>query len=239
MRYIQNIIAMSIGVATGSLATVYLVKEYYRGRADAEIASVKETYRRLSTQVEEKAVIAKSVARPDSTWAKKSQDSKDLQTELAKLGYTEDEVEVESDEEVELRVNAFDEFDVHSAIPEKIFSKLEDPEFMVYYSEPHVISQQDFMDLNGHEKITVTFFEEDDILIDEREIPIDGWEDMLGDDAMSKFGEGGSEDKDTVYIRNNALEADYEITRDPRSYEYVVLRIRDKKRVGKMREDDE
>lgn len=103
------------------------------------------------------------------------------------------------------------------------------PEF-VFRRDPHgpyVISLDMFMDQyddSPYTKMEMTYFEEDDTLIDSREHIVPNLEDIIGRKNLSKFGVGTT-DEDQVYIRNERIEADIEVTRDERSYTRVVLGI--------------
>jgi hypothetical protein len=105
-------------------------------------------------------------------------------------------------------------------------------------SQPYIITVKEFMeDRDEYDKTTITYFEDDDVLCDEREEVIPNVEYTVGNDALTKFGEL-SEDKNIVYVRNERTSTDFEIVRDRRSYAEVVLGYKEDKAVKKMREDD-
>lgn len=86
---------------------------------------------------------------------------------------------------------------------------------------PYVIHKDEFYaDEMGYGQTTLTYYEGDDILVDEKEIPIHNHSGVVGEALM--FGHG-SGDKNVVYIRNERLGGDYEILRDTSSYEVEVL----------------
>ena len=83
---------------------------------------------------------------------------------------------------------------------------------------PRVITQASFAyDDEGefYDKVTLTYFPGDRVLLDEEEDPIDlkGIDHLVTWKALSSFGEG-SEDPNVVFVRNSRLEIDYEIIRD-------------------------
>jgi hypothetical protein len=104
--------------------------------------------------------------------------------------------------------------------------------------KPYIISLEEFMEERTDlDKLTLTYYEGDDVLCDERDVAILDYEKSIGDEALSKFGHL-SKDPNVVYVRNEKSEADYEIVKDQRSFSEAVLGIREEKEVRRMREDD-
>lgn len=88
-----------------------------------------------------------------------------------------------------------------------------------------------------YDKVSVTFFEGDDSLVDENSKIIPDLEACLGTDALTKFGLF-SKDKDIVYVRNERREVDFEVVRDSRRFlEYIYQEKASKK--GHRMHDDE
>lgn len=69
-----------------------------------------------------------------------------------------------------------------------------------------------------YEKITLTYFEGNDVLTDDREDPIDNPEELVGTDYKNLFGMIDEDETDIVMIRNDRNGCDYEICRVPASY---------------------
>lgn len=105
---------------------------------------------------------------------------------------------------------------------------------------PYVLHQDEFYaDERGYTQLTVTYFEGDQVLVDEQEKPIYNWGQILGE---LKFGHG-SNDSNVVYIRNEKNEAEYEVLLFSGSYEEEVLGISQEPEdvthtVGKFRASD-
>lgn len=78
---------------------------------------------------------------------------------------------------------------------------------------PYVISPDEFDEMDGYTKISLTYFD-DGILSDENGVIIDEPEDIVGD-ALNHFGEY---EEDSVFVRSDPKRCDYEILRDLRSY---------------------
>jgi len=112
------------------------------------------------------------------------------------------------------------------------------------FDVPYVVSLAEFTnDEEDFDKITITYFETDDTLIDERDETL-GIENSVGQANLLRFGVG-SESPDVVYIRNETLKIDFEVCRNLGSYTQTVLGIPEwnskdiaqpKPRVKKMRD---
>lgn len=68
-----------------------------------------------------------------------------------------------------------------------------------------------------YEKISLTYFEGNDVLTDDREDPIDNPEELVGVDYKKFFGIDENE-PDIVFVRNDCNGCDYEICQVPASY---------------------
>lgn len=106
---------------------------------------------------------------------------------------------------------------------------------------PHVITYEEFAEDNPeYDKITLAYFEEDDVLADDEGM-IDNTEYIVGSVALNRFGVG-SHDPNVVYVRNPAISADFEIVKSNKSYVETILGVppepRDK-RPRKMRASDD
>jgi hypothetical protein len=103
---------------------------------------------------------------------------------------------------------------------------------------PYIVSVEEYMqERQDLDKVTLTYYEGDDVLCDDRDVAILDYETFIGNDALSRFGHL-SKDPNVVYVRNEKIEIDYEILKDHRSFSEAVLGIREEKEVRRMREDD-
>lgn len=86
--------------------------------------------------------------------------------------------------------------------------------------KPYVIHEDEFFeDVMHFKQMTLTYYAGDDILCDDKDVPIYGYSKVVGD---LKFGHGSSS-KDTVYVRNEELRGEYEITHNPGHYQIEVI----------------
>lgn len=83
---------------------------------------------------------------------------------------------------------------------------------------PYTISFEEFNENEpGHEQTTLTYYSDDDTLVDAMDKPVDAVERFVGQDNLSRFGDG-SGDKNVVYVRNEKADMDFEIIRENGSY---------------------
>ena len=87
---------------------------------------------------------------------------------------------------------------------------------------PYVIDFERFCEEHENEKITITYYEGDDTLVDEKEEIIPDVSSIIGYEALNNFGRG-SEDPDVVYVRNDKMGIDYEVVRNQGNYKEVIL----------------
>lgn len=84
---------------------------------------------------------------------------------------------------------------------------------------PYVIHKDEMQEQNAYDEITLTYYEADDVLCNERDEPVDKdkRDMMVGEANLDRFGHG-SGDPSIVYVRNDRLELDMEVVRSPNAY---------------------
>lgn len=88
---------------------------------------------------------------------------------------------------------------------------------------PYVISLDEWTEsIPGQDRSNLSYYAGDDVLVDEKDMPIDNTEYIVGDDNLLRFGHG-SGDPQTVFVRNEAISTDFEITRSDGTYSEEVL----------------
>lgn len=86
---------------------------------------------------------------------------------------------------------------------------------------PYVIAQDVFLNSEvGYPQVTLTYYA-DEVLADETDSPIEDIEMTVGIKNLTRFGQQ-SDDPRAVYIRNDRLQADYEVVLDDGTYAAVV-----------------
>lgn len=79
--------------------------------------------------------------------------------------------------------------------------------------EPYVISPEEF-DEKGYDVSSLRYYS-DGVLVDEAGDIVDDVDSVVGSDSLTRFGEY---EPDSVFVRDDRLEIDYEILLDARSY---------------------
>jgi len=107
--------------------------------------------------------------------------------------------------------------------------------------EPYIITMEEYMeDEAAYDKLTITYYEKDDVLADERDKPIPDVDGLIGSGTLNKFGHG-SDSMNSVYVRNERISSDFEVVKDERSFTeviYGVVERPEKQRPKKMRADE-
>ena len=83
--------------------------------------------------------------------------------------------------------------------------------------KPYIISPEEYEE-GDYAKESLDYYEGDEVLVDPFGDIVDNVDEIVGEDFASHFGEY---EKDTVYVRNDMTEIDYEILRDYRAYSEI------------------
>lgn len=209
-----KVLVFAAGAAIGSVITWKIVKTKYEQIAQEEIDSVKDEYASLMQKARDalKASVANKEEEPeveqedDEYPDDDERDFTDHEKEMIEYykitskysGQSKDEES--KDENIEEGGNG-DENDL--GFP--------------YINGPYVISAEDFNSSPpGYNAQPLDYFA-DGVLADGWGMPLN-IEETIGEEALDHFGE---EQDDIIYVRNERNEIDYEVTKDPRTYEEV------------------
>lgn len=92
--------------------------------------------------------------------------------------------------------------------------------------KPYLISHEEFHNTETEwDKMSIMYYEDDDVLTDEADRPVDNIDYLIGEKHLDFFGLRSGGDKNQVFVRNPQLSSDFEITRHAGSYTEVVLGI--------------
>ena len=83
--------------------------------------------------------------------------------------------------------------------------------------KPYVITPEEYGELDEYETVSLVYYA-DGYLTDEQNIVIEDVDNVVGIDSLTHFGEY---EDDSVFVRNDSVETDYEILLDERNYEDV------------------
>lgn len=186
------VLAFITGAAIGSVATWLAVREYYYNVASEEAEEIRaHYYSKYKASEEEDA--AKKAEEERAAEEERQLTMMEYAAQLHHQGYTNysnSEGKPGSD---------------HVPPTEKT-------------ERPYVIAPEEFGDIEGYEKISLTYYE-DQVLADENDELVDDVEDAIGFDSLLTFGKY---EDDSVFVRNDARKCDFEILKDYRRYSDVV-----------------
>lgn len=92
---------------------------------------------------------------------------------------------------------------------------------------PYIITVEEYMagDM-GYEQLTLTWYEPDETMADEGDEITEDVDAKIGLENLKRFGQS-SKDKNTIYIRNEKLQIDYEIVRSRTSFAEAIGFVED------------
>lgn len=258
----RNIITAAVGVAglvVGFVGGYILAKKRlvavmeadYKDRLDEETARIEDFYKlmrkeppyddiRTATNAYSKRMDELESAIESQQWAAQAKeiienngyiyDNGDVAKTIDYSSISENDTETE-ESEAEVTYTLFDNDELRSQIKDRDMTK------------PYIITVSEFFDEHedDFDKLTVTYFESDGILMDDHNVVIPDIEFNIGIDNLDHFGVGSNESH-ILYIRNEQLTNDYEVVLDDGSYTADVLGIdtdpKPRNKVRKMRDYD-
>ena len=84
----------------------------------------------------------------------------------------------------------------------------------VEVAQPYVISPYDFGEIDEFHTISLTYYA-DGVLEDDEQNIVTDVDELIGEKSLTTFGEY---EDDSVFVRNERLQTDFEILKDPRTY---------------------
>lgn len=190
MRPSTKMFIFAAGILTGSLCTWYSTKKYYEKIANDEIESMKEWLARRVEEQDEKAEEQSSEPAENPTSPSMKPNLMEYAAMVKDLGYTD--------------------YSRRTEEPEKEAKEDEEVDDM---DRPHVIEPEEFGECD-YEEVSLTYYA-DGVLTDEQDNPIEDVDGMVGEDYAEHFGEY---EDDSVFVRNDRLQTDFEILADQRNY---------------------
>ena len=196
----KNLLCFVAGAAIGSVVTWKLIEKKYKDLADEEIESVIETFKNRKPRIT-KDEVKETVEKVINKWKEPKETVEDIVTAE---GYSiENEEEIDEDNESNYTVNVDNDIEIIN---------------------PYVITPEQFGEYNEYGTKTLTYYA-DNVLTDEVDNPITSDEmiTMIGPDALDHFGEY---EDDSVYIRDEMNEMDYEILKSEKKFSEIPERGR-------------
>lgn len=190
MRPSTKMFIFAAGILTGSLCTWYSTKKYYEKIANDEIESMKEWLARRVEEQDEKAEEQSSEPAEKPTSPSMKPNLMEYAAMVKDLGYTDYSRRTEEPEKEAKEDEEVDEMD-----------------------RPYVIEPEEFGECD-YEEVSLTHYA-DGVLTDEQDNPIEDVDSMVGEDYAEHFGEY---EDDSVFVRNDRMQTDFEILADQRNY---------------------
>ena len=196
----KNLLCFVTGAAIGSVVTWKLIEKKYKDLADEEIESVIETFKNRKPRIT-KDNVKETVEKVINKYKEPKEIVEDIVT--AERYSIENEEEIDEDDESNYTVNIDNDDTVIT---------------------PYVIEPERFGEYNEYGTKTLTYYA-DNVLTDEIDNPITLEEmvTMIGPDALDHFGEY---EDDSVYIRDEMNEMDYEILKSEKKFSEIPERGR-------------
>lgn len=196
----KNLLCFVAGAAIGSVVTWKLIEKKYKDLADEEIESVIETFKNRKPRIT-KDNVKETVEKVINKYKEPKEIVEDIIN--AERYYIENEEEIDEDDESNYTVNVDNDIEVVT---------------------PYVITPEQFGEYNEYGTKTLTYYA-DNVLTDEIDNPITSEEmiTMIGIDALDHFGEY---EDDSVYIRDEMNEMDYEILKSEKKFSEIPERGR-------------
>ena len=196
----KNLLFFVAGAAIGSIATWKLIEKKYKDLADEEIESVIETFKNRKPRIT-KDNVKETVEKVINKYKEPKEIVEDIVT--SERYSIENEEEIDEDDESNYTINVDNDVEVIT---------------------PYVITPEQFGEYNEYGTKTLTYYA-DNVLTDEIDNPItsDEMVIMIGPDALDHFGEY---EDDSVYIRDETNEMDYEILKSEKMFSEIPKRGR-------------
>ena len=196
----KNLLYFVAGSTIGSVVTWKLIEKKYKDLADEEIESVIETFKNRKQRIT-KDEVKETVEKVINKWKDPKETVNGIVT--AERYSIENEEEIDDDDESNYTVNVDNGIEIVT---------------------PYVITPEQFGEYNEYGTKTLTYYA-DNVLTDEIDNPItsDEMVTMIGPDALDHFGEY---EDDSVYIRDETNEMDYEILKSEKMFSEIPKRGR-------------
>lgn len=193
----KNLLCFVAGAAIGSVVTWKLIEKKYKDLADEEIESVIETFKNRKPRIT-KDNVKETVEKVINKYKEPKETVEDIVT--TERYSIENEEEIDEDDESNYIVNVDNDIEVVT---------------------PYIITPDQFAEYNEYGTKTLTYYA-DNVLTDEIDNPITSEEmvTMIGPDALDHFGEY---EDDSVYIRDEMNEMDYEILKSEKKFSEIPI----------------
>lgn len=215
-KKVINILMLTVGAAIGSAVTWKVVKTKYERIAQEEIDSVKDEYNKLMSLMKKEIEACRKITGPSQNENEGLEESEDdYYPDDDDRDFTDHEREMIDYYKLTSKYRTPEDGD-NDAEYDKEGEEGESDE-APYVNGPYVISPEEFGGIPGFNVQPLDYFA-DGILADGWGVELD-IDETVGEESLKHFGEYAD---DVVHVRNERTEIDYEVTRDPRTYDEAV-----------------
>lgn len=205
---IKGLFIFVSGIAIGTAISGIYFKKKYEKISNEEINSMRDDLRYMMKVNEHNSqVLEEAQEEFEKNKAEFEEAKKKAKNIISNNSYYSDEEENDDDD---------DEDNEYYIYEEESEEEEEKPKNMA--RRPYIITPSQFGEIINYDTITVKWFK-DHILTDDCDEMIDDPDDCIGWESLNHFGEF---EDDCVYVRNDRLKADYEILREPGTYEELL-----------------
>lgn len=246
---VVGVLCLAAGGAGGYFIAKKTLRKYYEDLSAQEIAEAKEFYASLNKvsvdgePLTPMQVLANTQGVDVAAEALRTYQGRQAAEKIVESG------ELQTDDEMdEAQIRKIENARIHSVSVDaepglaggkiEVVEKVEtrnvfvDPTFdleeeMKYRTPttPYIIHHDEYFENEREfENVSLTYYEQDDTLTNESDEPIREIDKMIGEDHLVRFGHG-SKSSNVVYVRNERLQTDFEITKSTGSYLEEVLGV--------------
>lgn len=215
MKTLTYILTFALGAAAGVAASFGYAKKKYEEKTQDELDSLRETYRKM-VDIHEKAV--EKSADEIKEKVEDVIENKITRTAYNALAKEYSRGSFHKEDIFDEEEDSGDEQGGYVIVPQETFEERKN-------SVPYIISSEELGEYNGEPFDTLELIAfRDNIIVDDAYDIIQSVEGSIGSDIYTRLIKGEFDDQDVIHIRNRRLRLDYELVRDPRTYDEFIQR---------------
>lgn len=205
-KKVIGVVAAAAGAAISHVVTVRLLEEKYIAIAEEEVEKAQEVFKRMY-KVDEYST-------PESAAASLGIE---IPVPLTPPEILNEMVDPDPIRPVVTDVNAFEsntnEDPENTGLPNE-----EERILLAQEGKAYIIAEDEYaQNAVEYNQVTLTYYAEDDVLVDENSEVIPDVEEVVGEENLQKFGIGSGNNR-IVYVRNERLEMDFQIVMSQRNF---------------------
>ena len=205
----KDVLIFSIGLILGGVGTFFGVKNHFKSQADREIEEVREYYRKELERAELEVIEAKTKDISDE-FDQKMDEVKERK--VVKRGERVNYNEIINKLNKECGENR-PPVPIRDLKTVNLSQVVEEAKPMHATSEPFVISDEEYDELNGYDKQEISYFAYDEVFTDNMNRKMDNGLDLIGAKNITDFDENGE-----MYIRNDTFGIDFHVVLENANY---------------------